>query len=294
MVESIGIEMNDVVLQVLLILAFLAIGLISVTFPIYAISVNFLPRQKWEDEKERKKRMGDLQAKITELTEKLGSGCAEAEMIKEQLDKYTAEKQGTELRYQYLTAKGAVMVPILFLLLALTFAAFGIYGFYKDLRDWTIGLGIGSSVFSTVALFRLYKTISAVEYGALRPERTLDFKVGFGMNSDKMIRVKLGERKMGSIYVATPESDVENLYLHMVFPAKLGVEEAPTGFSPICATKHETCTVANMTTDYLPKGRSTGLSFPMTPKKRGKYVVRVRVCARGIYEYDENLTVEVV
>jgi cell division protein FtsL len=60
--------LNDAVLQVLLVLAFLAIGLISVTFPVYAISVNFLPKQKWEDEKERKKRMDDLQAKIEELT----------------------------------------------------------------------------------------------------------------------------------------------------------------------------------------------------------------------------------
>jgi len=171
--------MNDAVLQALLLLAFLAIGLISVTFPIYAISVNFLPKQKWEDEKERKERLKELQAKISELARELENKDAKTETIKEQLNKYEIEREGTELRYQYLTAKGAVLVPAIVLIVALLLAVFGIYAFYKDSRDGAISLGAGSSLFSVLALFRLYKTISAVEYGALKPERTVEFSVYF-------------------------------------------------------------------------------------------------------------------
>jgi hypothetical protein len=96
--------MTDAVLQVLLILVYLAIGLISVTFPIYAISVSFLPQQKWESEKERKKRMGDLTVKISELTAQLKGDKKQVDQIREQLNKYEAEREGTELRYKYLTA----------------------------------------------------------------------------------------------------------------------------------------------------------------------------------------------
>jgi hypothetical protein len=83
--------MNAAVLQVLLILTFLAIGLISVTFPIYAISVTFLPKQKWEDEKEHERRKNLLRAKITQLTTELGKQPKESEQvakIEEELTNY--------------------------------------------------------------------------------------------------------------------------------------------------------------------------------------------------------------
>jgi hypothetical protein len=285
--------LNGAVLQVLLILAFLAIGLISVTFPVYAISVNFLPKQKWEDEKERKKRMDNLEAKIKELTARLGSGDANTEAIKEQLDKYKAEKEGTELRYNHLTAQGAVLEPVIALILALLFAVVGIYGFYKDLLGVTIVLGFGSSVFSLAAISRLYKTISAVEYGALRPERTVEFNVGFGLKKDKKISIQLGKITDALWFVETPESDVENLYILVKFPAELEVGKSNP--SPgINVSKYEDYVIIRKTVEYLPKGRGTGFSFQVISKKKGKYTVNALVCAKGIYEYSQDLTIEVV
>jgi hypothetical protein len=285
--------LNEAVLQVLLILAFLAIGLISVTFPVYAISVNFLPKQKWEDEKGRKKRMDNLEAKIKELTGRLGSGDANTETIKEQLDQYKAEKEGTELRYNYLTAVGAVLTPVIALIFALLFAVVGIYTFYKDLLGVTIVMGSGSGIFSLAAISSLYKTISAVEYGALRPERTVWFNVGFGLKNEKRISIQLGKRTEATLFVDTPESEVENLYIQVNFPAEL---EAWAASLPnvITMTKHETYTVICQTTGYLPKGRNTGFLLSMTPKRKGEYTVKALVYAKGIYEYSEDLTIEVV
>lgn len=294
MVKSADVSMNDAVLQVLLILAFLAIGLISITFPIYAISVNFLPQQKWESEKERKKRMDELKAKISELTAQLGGQDSDTETkMREQLDKYEAEKKGTELRYQYLTAKGAVGIPVVTLVLALLFAVFGIYGFYKDSREGAISLGVLSAISSVGALYRLYKTISAIEYGALKPERTVEFGIGFGLKNEKRISIQLGNTAKTLLVIETPESDVNNLYILVTFPAELVMGKANPPPS-INVTEYEDCTVFRKTVDYLPKGRGTGFRFSITPKKEGEYTVKVLVCGKGIYEYHEDLKIEVV
>jgi len=292
LVESTGVKMNDAVLQVLLILAFLAIGLISVTFPIYAISVNFLPQQKWENEKERKKRMEELKAKISELTVQLGGQDSDTETkMREQLDKYEAEKKGTELRYQYLTARGAVGIPVVLLVLSLLFAVFGIYGFYIDSQG-AISLGVLSALFSAVALYRLYKTISAVEYGALRPERTVEFVVGFGEKYEKRISIELRKTTSAKL-VVKPESEIENLFIQVDFPAELELGRK-TNDPSITITEYEDVTVYGYTEVYIPKESGIGFSFSMTPKKKGEYTAKVSVCAKRIYEYHENLTIEVV
>jgi hypothetical protein len=57
--------MTEAVLQILLLLAYLAIGLISVTFPIYAICVTYLKQERWESEKERKQRNEELKVRFT-------------------------------------------------------------------------------------------------------------------------------------------------------------------------------------------------------------------------------------
>jgi hypothetical protein len=286
--------MNDAVLQVLLILAFLAIGLISVTFPIYAISVNFLPQQKWESEKEREKRKNGLRAKITQLTKELGNQASETKQvaqIREELTKYETELQGTELRYQYLTVKGAVGIPVISLGLALAFASLGIYGFYTN-TDPTFPAVI-SIVCSVFAIYRLYQTVLAVEYGALRPERTVEFNVGFDRNMEKKITIELGKKTARFLFVDSPESDVDSLYVMLKIPSELGVT-GESSTPDILGTVYGDETVVRKTQEYLPKGRGTGVSVPMNPKKKGEYIVKFLVCAKGIYEYKGELTVEVV
>lgn len=289
--------MNDAVLHVLLILAYLAIGLVSVTFPIYAISVNFLPQQKWESEKERDKRKNELLAKISAMSVELKGGTHDTEQVtqlQEQLDKYKAELEGTELRYQYLTASGAVGIPVALLVSALLCAGAGIAVLYSDLQDpqnTAIVLGGVSAFFCAVALGRLYKTISAVEYGALRPERTIDFEVGFGNEYEKTTKMELNKQTRTALNVRTEECDITNLYFHVEFPSELEMEsyESPI----ILITKHEACTIMRFTQDYLPKGIGTGVEFTANPRKAGKYPVHISICAKGIYRVKKELTVKV-
>lgn len=292
--------MNEVALQIMLILAYLVIGLISVTFPIYAISVNFLPQQKWETEKEREKRKSNLRTKINQLSAQLGGQATETDKVskmREELDKYEAELQGTELRYQYLTVRGAVAVPISLLIVALFLAGLGIYGFYIDSLLGVEFFGTFSAAFSLMAIFRLYKTLSAVEYGALKPERTVQFEVGFGKSSEKTLRAQLNNLTK-SVCFFRPERDVDSLYATVYFPSELGVTEKINLISAatpgITLSEYEDSSVFTFEIDFLPKGKATGFSFQAIPKKTGRHSVEVRICAKGIYEYNEELTIEVV
>jgi len=75
--------MSDAILQVLLLLAYLAIGLISVTFPIYAICVTYLRRELWESFKEQKKGVENLKENISRLMEELSGERKDSERFKE-------------------------------------------------------------------------------------------------------------------------------------------------------------------------------------------------------------------
>ena len=117
--------MSDAVLQILLILAYLAIGLVAVTFPIYAICVTYLPQEKWETKKDRQKRIEKLKGHIAELVEELSGEPKDSERFKEiqtRIEQHNSEKESLE----YLTAKGAVRRPVIFLALALLTAVLGI------------------------------------------------------------------------------------------------------------------------------------------------------------------------
>jgi hypothetical protein len=142
--------------------------------------------------------------------------------------------EGSELRYQYLTAKGAVGIPVTLLLSALIAAIVGIAILYSDLQNSqniAIGLGCGSALLSGLALFSLYNTISAVEYGALRPERTVEFDVGFSKVGqrrpyEKTRELKIGEEALLGIHARTYEYDIENYFLEIRLPPELVTTEA--------------------------------------------------------------------
>jgi len=60
--------MSESALQILLILSYLAIGLLSVTFPIYAICVSYLKAEKHEAAQENKNQLSSVNERIASLT----------------------------------------------------------------------------------------------------------------------------------------------------------------------------------------------------------------------------------
>jgi len=292
--------MGEAVLQILLVLAYLAIGLIAVTFPIYAISVNYLPREKSESEKEHKKRIEKLRERITKLTSELSGGITDTEQISQitgQLERYKAELEGAELKADYLTAKGAVRKPIIRLVLALLTAGIGIYFWTVDELSWVILFGLFSSGLSVIALYNLYKTISAVEYAALRPARTVDFDIAFleGSRTTKTKKISLGKEEGLCICAITDDDDIENLRVLASFPPELEFVKQMDYPSPdveVSCLAH--CTTVMVKEEFLPKGIWTGSCNIFRPNKVGEYHIRVGVSGQGTYEVTRELTVRVV
>lgn len=100
--------MSDALLQFLLLLTYLMIGLISVSFPIFAIAIVYLPKEKWETEKERSRRIEGLKGKIAKLTTEL-EGRTEDTMVVDQLTKqlsrYEIELKGGGIGNQIFNSK---------------------------------------------------------------------------------------------------------------------------------------------------------------------------------------------
>ena len=288
--------MDDVVLQVLLILAYLAIGLIAITFPIYAICVTFLPQERWESEKERKKRIEKLRAKISELTAELKGeqhDSGRVAQLKEQLGRYESELKGTEMRDYYLTARGAVGQPVIYLALALLSAGLGMYSFELEILEGVIAFGFFSGLCSAMAVNRLYKTVTAVEYAALRPARTVDFEIGFDEIGEMTKKVKLKTGTEVTTLARSDEGDVENVVLQMRFPNEIELS-LQTNVPHIIASPYPEYTIIGIYKQFVPRGIAFGLRGFATAKKTGKYIVDVKICGKGIHEVRKELTLEVV
>lgn len=303
-VKSCGVrkEVTEAVLQILTILAYLAIGLLSVTFPIYAISVNYLPQEKWEGEKESKKRIDDLRKKIAEKTADLQQGppdTKKATELKEQIEKYQYELTGTEQRFQYLTAKGAVGYPSIALAIALLFVGVAIHTYYQAVQlqvegteDITLLFGAISGLFILYAAYRLYKTISAVEVATLRPYRTVEFQIGFGDTYEASAKVKAGKAAHLSIYAKTDEVDIENFAIAVRCPKKMKVDLNYTeDFIMGTAFDYDSITLFR---NFVPRGYSAGFGIGFTPKNIETYTIRVHIHGKGICDSIKELTIEVV
>ena len=286
--------MSNVILQVLLILAYLAIGLVAITFPIYAICVAFLPQEKWESEKEREKRIEKLRGKISELTAELKGeqhDRGRVTQLKEQLGRYESELKGTEMKDYYLTARGAVGQPVIYLALALLSVGLGIFSFELEVLEGVITFGFFSVLGSAMAILRLYKTISAVEYAALRPARTVSFNIEFREGTTRK-ELKRGKNGEFNLRAWTDEQDVENFSLWAQFPPELEIPvKSGPNFDIIKYPEHTQVVIEQA---FLPRTAMIGFRLTPAPKKTGKYSIPVKVHGKGIYEVQKELTIEVV
>jgi hypothetical protein len=288
--------MTEAVLQILLLLAYLAIGLISVTFPIYAICVTYLKQERWESEKERKQRIEELKGKIHELTNELSGEPEDSnrfEQINNQIKESKKEQKSLKLRPHFLTANGAVLRPVIILIIALISTGFGAHYFYEQDMPPTIAFTIVSALGNLLAIVNLYQTILAVEYAALRPARSIEFDVGFDDIGVMTKQAKLNKEIDLRIFAATEEDDVENCIMNIHVPSQIEVAEESEHPS-VNVSKYSHYTVISDYRRFLPKNWCIGIVGSAVPKKVGKYSIKVSICAQGIHENKKELTLNVV
>jgi hypothetical protein len=214
------------------------------------------------------------------------------EEIDRQIKESKKEQKLLKLRTYFLTAHGAVLRPVVILTLALIFACLGIYSFYEQDMGWTIGFAISSALTILTAIVNLYQTISIIEYAALRPARTIEFDVSFG-NGKKITQLKRGKESVVRIFASTSEADVNNCVMYVTIPAQIEVA-TETKTEKITVSKHPNLSLIADMEGFCPKNWKFGLRGTVVPKKIGRYTVDVSICAEGIYEYKEELILNVV
>lgn len=281
-------------LQILLLLAYLAIGLMAITVPTYAISVSYLARETLKTLEDMRKRRKDLGEKLDELRKKLEREPG-IKGIKEEIKKFEEEEAELEDRLECLSAKGAVVYPLGGFMLGLACATYGIYTFPKN-----FGVFILTSIISIAfGIYRLGKSLFAVEQAALRPEEELlpTFRVSF-VSGASIERFKAKEQKEIEFLINNYGKDVaEDVNVMILFPPefKLLKKRGYVRVEQLLGSRYPGYNAARFTTKVLHVDLSMLYKALVgMPEKTGFYIIPVCVRARKIGKSDHQLTIEVV
>lgn len=282
----------------LLLLGYLAIGLISITFPIYAISVNYLQLEKSESEKERNKRLERLKKHIDESNKSIRAtnDIDTITIIQEKIENFKSEKKVLELRTNYLTVKGSVRKPIIALVSALLTAALGIYFFDFNFLEVIIILGFASALFSGYGIYNLYCTLCAVEYAALRPQRTVECDACFD-NHTKNMRIKAGKSVTLEITGGSIGDEIRNFSLNVYIPTEIKIENVQC-LDTFVTLQGEGWDYPNhnliyRAVSFIGRDSFEGITFTVIAKNKKNYKIPVQITGEGIYKSNFELILDV-
>jgi len=160
------------VVTILQFLAFLAIALISVTIPTYAISITYLGRETEGTLKELERRRGRFSAKLDEMRTRIQheTSTTALQALKQEVSLFEKEEGRLKTRLFFLSAKGAVFFPVVFYIISLGASVWGIVYAANEQLFPTL---LGSAFCLFVGLTLLWGTLRGVEDAALRPEDKL-------------------------------------------------------------------------------------------------------------------------
>jgi len=284
---------------VLQFLAFLSIGLMSVTIPTYAISISYLSRESESTLRDLRRRREQLSEKLGDLGKRLKEEPSMRTTIKAEIAKSeTEEKQLTERLFS-LSYNGAVVHPLAAYLLSLGFCVYGTL--YPPTDPWFLLLPIAPIVY---ALYRLQNTLQAVETGALRPEEELlpRFKIAFkdgrtniGVQTGNSTNLEVGIHNIGPGYA-------RGIDFFLAFPPDFTIPEPTNPDIRIGEQAFDEVIRDVNIKGYLgvwsyyeriPQGVSWGVVIPVTPTKKGTYKVPSVVYSEKTEPTTEILIVEV-
>jgi hypothetical protein len=292
--------MSEAVLQILLILTYLAIGLLSVTFPIYALCVTYLKEEKYAAAKECKRSMEKAKNEIIKLTNEMSAekeGTQRFLELRRKVRDWQLELDKLENRPYFLTAKGAVLFPLISLLLALLSTCIGIFYYYEEIEQGVFGGAMFSLIFSSTAIFALYRTLCTVEHAALRGAVEIEVASQFMETGTPTQEVKVGEKVLITIGSATFDMNLEMANFRIFFPAVIEVDVWGEG---VIRTPQPTMAdfpnyvMFEISRDFLPKGTFCDLEFRILVKQVGEYKILIILNAKGIEESIAELTLKVV
>lgn len=287
--------MEDLILQILLLQAYLAICLVSVTFPVYAICVGYLRKETIQFEHEQKKRLKLVRDRISKLTKK-------RELLpKDELNQIDVEIQNTknelrtlEAQYKPLTAKGAVRNPILYLFASLLFSIGAIILTEPYVIEAIIILALISCIFIYLATNEIYVSIKRTEQAALRREFVAGFEVNFE-NDTKNREIRLKKETNVKVFLSACE-DVENLDFRLYIPPGIELREHNLEHTYGKLEKefdYPDHFLVIETREFFQKGRLIGYSLKLFSDKEGQYKIPVEIFGKDFKRYSCELILNV-
>lgn len=277
--------------ELYLLAAYLAIGLMSITVPTYAIAVTYLARETSESRKDLQKRRKELVQKLEGLKKRLEDEAGVASIL-EEIKKYEKEDERLKSRQLYLSVKGAVALPFTSFLLALVVAA---YGYYSG-SNGVIPLFL--LTFMGMGLFLLTKSLLAIEQAAMRPEEILlpDLRATFASKATSM-SAKASEKRMVSFLIWNEGKEhAEDVLVMVLFEQGFRVgpgknySVVPQPSESEYADYTAVCFELNLM--HADTFDSYDVNLTM-PEKAGSYSIPVGIHARKIGKLNSELRLEI-
>jgi len=239
-----------------------------------------------------KKRRKDLAEKLEQLRKKLEQEPG-VEAIEREISKYKEEETELKNRLGCLSAKGAVGYPFASFMVALLSASYNIYTSIVDLRILLLAIGAMS-----FGIYRLGKTLVAIERAALRPEEKFlpAFRVAFESGAT-IEKFKPSEEKAVPLLVYNYGKDAaENVEIMFFFPPQFGVLPQPSYSlvkQPSFTTYPEyNATVFRVEVFHVDIFMLFSVSAKM-PDAVGRYEIPAIIRARRIGKSEHKLSIEI-
>jgi len=277
--------------ELYLLAAYLAIGLMSITIPTYAIAVTYLARETSESRKDLQKRRKELAQKLEALKKRLEDEAGVASISKE-IKEYEKEDNRLKSRQLFLSAMGAVGLPSVSFLSALVVAA---YGYYSGGNG---GTPLFLLTFMGIGLFFLAKSLLAIEQAAMRPEEILlpALRVTFASKATSM-SAKASEKRIVTFLVWNEGKEhAEDLLVMAFFDPEFNIMRGGDYriVRQLPESDHPDYNAVCLEEKLIHADTFNSYDVYLTmPKKAGSYFIPVQVRARKIGKLDSELRLEI-
>lgn len=203
-------------------LAFLSIGLMSVTIPTYSLSVSFLSRETKRTKLELERRREDLDKRRREVSLLSEPGVT---ALKEELAKYDKDIARIQQRLDALNVTTAFVLPFLCFTFGLIMTGYAFLGFAGLVATSLLGQLGTADIFSAFAVVFLAtgivflgRTLYRVNEAALNPETLSSFRVSFEAGSTAE-RFSVSEERAVNIIVHNIGKEMaEDVLVQAYFP----------------------------------------------------------------------------
>jgi len=279
--------MAEPMFEILLFSAYLSAALISVVIAVYAISVSYLGRETSRSIWSLKKRQLDLRSRIKKFEEKI-----DVKELEKEIEKYKQEEADLKGKLSFLSLKGAVLLPLLELTLALVISFYGMYQY-----SWNPALDsyiVGAIIANGIGMVLLVQVLRTVEWAALRvPMPRFEVSFESGLKEEK---IKTKETKAFA-FTRTNIGDImaEDVDTFVFFPPGFKVKPSPHYRIRKQTEDHPDYDAAIFSTERIHINiGSIGPDITVeAPEKVGKCKIPICIYERNTGESEYELFIEV-